>query len=50
MAHYKHINTSPRFLAADLQRQGFLALLRTLNHLFDPIGFDTRFCNDETAL
>ena len=50
MARYKHIDTSPRFLAADLQQQGFLALLNAPNHLLDPIGFDTRFCNDETAL
>ena len=54
MARYKHIDTSPRFLAVDLQRQllpGTLeyALNHLLDHEIDLSGFDTRFCNDETG-
>ncbi|MCZ7654104.1 MAG: hypothetical protein M5R42_07185 [Rhodocyclaceae bacterium] len=54
MARYKHIDTSPRFLAVDLQRQ---LLTRTfehaLNHLVDHEidlkGFDARYKNDLTG-
>jgi transposase len=51
---YKHIDTSPRFLAVDLQRQllpGTFehALNHLLDHELDLTGFDTRFCNDETG-
>ncbi len=54
MARYKHIDTSPRFLAVDLQRQllpGTLeyALNHLLDHEIDLSGFDARFCNDETG-
>jgi transposase len=51
MARYKHIDTSPRFLAVDLQRQlppG--AIEHALNHLLDHeinlSGFDKRYKND----
>jgi transposase len=51
MAHYKHIDTSPRFLAVDLQRQllpGTFehALNHLLDHEIDLSGFDKRFKND----
>ncbi len=51
MARYKHIDTSPRFLAVDLQRQllpGTFehALNRLLDHELDLSGFDARFCNN----
>ena len=54
MARYKHIDTSPRFLAVDLQRQlipGTLehALNHLLDHEIDLSGFDARFCNDVTG-
>lgn len=54
MARYKHIDTSPRFLAVDLQRQllpGTFehALNRLLDHDIDLSGFDARFCNDVTG-
>ena len=54
MARYKHIDTSPRFLAVDLQRQllpGTFehALNRLLDHDIDLSCFDARFCNDETG-
>ncbi len=54
MARYKHIDTSPRFLAVDLQRQllhGTFehALNHLLDHELDLSGFDARFCNDETG-
>ena len=54
MARYKHIDTSPRFLAVDLQRQllpGTIehALNHLLDHEIDLSGFDARFCNDETG-
>jgi len=53
MARYKHIDTSPRFLAVDLQRQllpGTFehALNHLLDHALDLSGFDARFCNDVT--
>ena len=51
MARYKHIDTSPRFLAVDLQKQllpGSLAhaVNHLLDHDFDLSGFDARYCND----
>lgn len=54
MARYKHIDTSPRFLALDLQRQllpGTFehALNHLLDHEVDLSGFDARFSNDETG-
>jgi transposase len=54
MARYKHIDTSPRFLAVDLQRQllpGTFehALNHLLDHALDLTGFDNRFNNDETG-
>lgn len=54
MARYKHIDTSPRFLAVDLQRQllpGTIehAINHLLDHEIDLSGFDERFCNDETG-
>ncbi len=51
MARYKHIDTSPRFLAVDLEKQllpGSLA--HAVNHLIDHdvdlSGFDARYRND----
>lgn len=54
MARYKHIDTSPRFLAVDLERQLLPGSLEhVLNHLIDHeldlSGFDARFKNDETG-
>ena len=54
MARYKHIDTSPRFLAVDLQRQllpGTFehALNRLLDREIDLSGFDARFSNDATG-
>lgn len=54
MARYKHIDTSPRFLAVDLQRQLLpgtfeYALNHLLDHELDLSGFDRRFCNDQTG-
>ena len=54
MARYKRIDTSPRLLAVDLQRQllpGTIehALNHLLDHEIDLSGFDARFCNDETS-
>lgn len=54
MARYKHIDTSPRFLAVDLQRQllpGTIeyALNHLLDHEIDLSDFDVRFSNDETG-
>ena len=51
MARYKHIDTSPRFLAVDLQRQllpGTIehALNHLLDHEIDLSRFDKRFTND----
>ena len=53
MARYKHIDTSPRFPAVELQRQLLpgtfeYALNRLLDHELDLSGFDARFCNDVT--
>ena len=54
MARYKHIDTSPRFLAVDLQRQLLPGTFEhALNHLLDCeldlSGFDSRFKNDVTG-
>ncbi len=54
MARYKHIDTSPRFIAVDLQRQllpGTFehALNHLLDHEIDLTGFDARFRNDLTG-
>ena len=54
MARYKHIDTSPRFLAVDLQRQlipGTFehALNHLLDHQLDLSAFDARFNNDATG-
>lgn len=54
MARYKHIDTSPRFLAVDLHRQllpGTFehALNHLLDHALDLSTFDTRFNNDTTG-
>ena len=54
MARYKHIDTSPRFIAVDLQRQllpGTFehALNHLIDHELDLSGFDTRFSNDATG-
>ena len=54
MARYKHIDTSPRFLAVDLQRQllpGTFehAMNHLIDHELDLSGFDARFCNDITG-
>lgn len=54
MARYKHIDTSPRFLAVYLQRQLLPGTFEhALNHLFDHemdlSGFDAKFKNDDTG-
>ena len=54
MAHYKHIDTSPRFLAVDLEAQLLPGSFEhALNHLIDheiDLGaFDARFNNDEVG-
>jgi transposase len=54
MARYKHIDTSPRFLAVDLQRQLLPGTFEhAMNHLIDSeldlSGFDVRFNNDITG-
>ena len=54
MARYKHIDTSPRFLAVDLERQlvpGTFehALHWIIDHELDLTGFDTRYRNDLTG-
>ncbi len=51
MARYKHIDTSPRFLAVDLERQllpGTFehALHHLIEHELDLSGFDARYQND----
>ena len=51
MASYKHIDTSPRFIAVDLQRQlvpGTFehALDYLIDHELDLSGFDARYRND----
>jgi hypothetical protein len=47
MARYKHINTSPRLIAVDLERQYLLgtfeySLNHLINHELDLSGFDRR--------
>src|SRR3990167_9151468 len=54
MARYKHIDTSPRFLAVDLQRQLLPGTFEhAMNYLIDRkldlSGFDARFKNDVTG-
>jgi len=54
MPRYKHIDTSPRFLAVDLEAQllpGTFehALNHLLDHEIDLSGFDARFRNDEAG-
>lgn len=54
MAHYKHIDTNPRFLPVDLARQllpGTFehALHHLLEHAIDLSAFDARFRNDATG-
>ena len=54
MARYKHIDTSPRFLAVDLQQQllpGTFehAMNHLIDHELDLAGFDARYCNDVTG-
>ena len=54
MARYKHIDTSPRFLAVDLRKQllpGTFehALNELLDHDLDLSAFDARYRNDETG-
>lgn len=54
MVRYKHIDTSPRFLAVDLERQllpGTLehALHYLIDHEIDLKGFDARYRNDLTG-
>ncbi len=54
MARYKHIDTSPRFLAVDLDRQllpGTFehALCHLIDHALDLTGFDARYRNDSSG-
>ena len=54
MARYKHIDTSPRFLAVDLERQLLPGTFEhALNYLIDHeialSGFDSRYRNDFTG-
>jgi transposase len=54
MARYKHIDTSPRFIAVDLERQllpGSFehALNHLIDHEIDLSGFDARYKNDLTG-
>ena len=54
MARYKHIDTGPRFLAVDLERQllpGSFehALHHLIDHEIDLTGFDARYKNDLTG-
>lgn len=54
MARYKPIDTSPRFIAVDLQRQllpGSFehALNYLVDHQIDLSGFDRRYKNDLTG-
>jgi hypothetical protein len=53
MARYKQIDTSPRFLAVDLEAQLLHSHLRAcdpplLAHELDPIAFDAPFIDDDT--
>jgi len=54
MARYKHIDSSPRFLAVDLRRQLLpgtfeYALNYLIDHELDLSGFDARYQNDTTG-
>jgi hypothetical protein len=54
MARYKHIDTSPRFIAVDLERQllpGSFehALDHLIEHELDLSGFDARYHNDRAG-
>jgi len=54
MARYKHIDTSPRFIAIDLQKQllpGTFehALNHLIDHVLDLTRFDARYHNDLTG-
>lgn len=54
MARYKAIDTSPRFLAVDLEKQllpGSFehAVHHLLDHEFDLSLFDTRYRNDQSG-
>ncbi len=54
MARNKPIDTSPRFIAVDLERQllpGSFehALHHLIDHELDLSGFDARYRNDQTA-
>jgi transposase len=54
MARYKHIDTSPRFIAVDLERQLLpgsfeYALNHLIDHELDLSGFDARYNNDQTG-
>jgi len=54
VARYKHIDTSPRFLAVDLERQLLpgsfeYALNYLIDHKLDLTRFDARFRNDATG-
>ena len=54
MARYKHIDTNPRFIAVDLQKQLLPGTFEhALNHLLvheiDLTQFDARFNNDQTG-
>jgi transposase len=54
MARYKHIDTSPRFIAIDLHKQLLPGTFEhALNHLIDKVldlsRFDTRYNNDLTG-
>lgn len=54
MAHYKHVDTSPRFLPVNLSRQLLTGtfehvLNQFLDHEMDLSRFDARFCNDDTG-
>lgn len=54
MARYRPIDTSPRFIAVDLQRQLLpgsfeYALNHLIDHELDLSGFDARYRNDLTG-
>ena len=54
MARNKHIDTSPRFLAVDLQRQLLpgtfeYAMSHLIDNELDLTSFDARFKNDVTG-
>jgi len=54
MARYKHIDTSPRFIAVDLERQLLpgtfeYALNHLVDHELDLAHFDARYKNDHTG-